>query len=91
MVSVEEEAATVYEEYIQSLRPGQTAKPVVGFIAGQSTQRGLMYGHSGAVWWEEEETAGAKKQRWANAGFVMAPTLGDVAELVKGEVSRLGV
>ncbi|RSH93535.1 hypothetical protein EHS25_007893 [Saitozyma podzolica] len=60
---MEEEAATVYEEYLKSLRPGQTTKPVVGFIAGQSTQRGLMYGHSGAVWWDEQETAGAKKQR----------------------------
>lgn len=91
---MEEEAAEVYEQYLSTFNftshsqdtssksLNERPKPVVGFIAGESTQRGLTYGHAGAVWWDEQETAAAKKRRWEKAGFVMAPTLGDLGGLI---------
>ncbi|GFZ44366.1 SCS-alpha [Saitozyma sp. JCM 24511] len=88
---MEEEAAAVYEQYLRCLPSGQKPKPVVGFIAGQSTKRGLVYGHAGAVWWEDQEAAGPKKQRWTDAGFVMAPTLGDLGGLLEQEVAKMGL
>jgi succinyl-CoA synthetase alpha subunit len=86
---VEEEAADVYRSYLASVRPGQTAKPVIGFVAGASTQRGLVYGHAGAVWWNPEETAEAKRQVWKDAGFVVADTLGDLGPLISEEAAKL--
>lgn len=88
---MEEEAADVYQRYIRSLSPGQAAKPVVGFVTGAATERGLVYGHAGAVWWNQEETAVAKRKVWADAGFVMADTLGDLGPLIKQEADKLSL
>ena len=73
----------VYEEYRRHIPLGQTPKPVVGFIVGQATQRGKVYGHAGAVWWEDEESAALKLERWRQAEFAIAPTLGDVGGLIE--------
>lgn len=86
---MEEEAAAVYADYVSALPAGTVAKPVVGFVAGAATQRGKTYGHAGAVWWDDSETAAAKRKVLANAGFVMAPTIGDIGGLIKDEVDRL--
>jgi len=88
---VEEEAAVIYEEYVSKLGPGQTAKPVVGFIAGQKTLQGLTYGHAGAVWWDEAETAQAKMDSWRRAGFKVASTIADVGPLIQKEMALLGL
>jgi succinyl-CoA synthetase alpha subunit len=64
---------------------------VVGFIAGMQTERGKVYGHAGAVWHDDWESAGSKKRCWEKAGFVMADTLGDVGGLLKREAMRLGL
>lgn len=88
---VEEEAAEVYKEYCAKLSPGETPKPVVGFIAGASTTRGLVYGHAGAVWWEDAESAESKKKYWRDAGIIVAPTLGEVGAYIKIEATRLGI
>ncbi|TXT10538.1 hypothetical protein VHUM_02043 [Vanrija humicola] len=86
---MEEEAAAVYKAYLAGLAPSVKAKPVVGFVAGAATQRGLMYGHAGAVWWSQDETADAKRQVLADAGMIMAPTLGDLGGLLKREHDKL--
>lgn len=88
---MEEEAADVYRRYLANLKPGEVAKPIVGFVAGAATERGLMYGHAGAVWWTENETAIAKRQVWRDAGFVMAETLGDLGPLIKETADKLGL
>lgn len=88
---MEEEAAEVYREYLSSLSPGHVPKPVVGFIAGSSTQRGQVYGHAGAVWWTDAESAESKKQCWRDAGIILAPTLGEVGAYIFREAKRLGV
>jgi succinyl-CoA synthetase alpha subunit len=89
---MEEEAAELYEEYTREMRAkGKEAKPVVGFIAGMQTERGKVYGHAGAVWHDDWESAGSKKRCWEKAGFVMADTLGDVGGLLKREAMRLGL
>lgn len=88
---MEEEAAQVYRDYLANLKPGEVAKPIVGFVAGAATERGLMYGHAGAVWWEQSETAVAKRQVWRDAGFVMADTLGDLGPLIKETADKLGL
>lgn len=87
---MEEEAAAVYADYLKNLGPGEKAKPVVGFIAGQSTERGKMYGHAGAIWYEDWESAASKKKCWTDAGFIMAPTLGDVGDLIREQAVRVG-
>lgn len=87
--SVEEEAAAVYKAYVAGLAPGAKPKPVVGFVAGAATQQGLMYGHAGAIWWSQDETANAKRQVLADAGMIMAPTLGDIGGLLKREHDKL--
>lgn len=91
MPLVEEEAAEVYKEYRAKLPAGQTAKPVVGFIAGASTTRGQVYGHAGAVWWTDAETAESKKNYWRDAGIIVAPTLGEVGSYIRTEATRLGI
>lgn len=77
------------KEYRSKLAPGETPKPVVGFIAGQATQQGRMYGHAGAVWWEESERAQSKIKIWQDAGIVMARQLGEVGDLIKTEYDKL--
>ena len=87
---MEEESAAVYVEDNAPLSAlGKQPKPVVGFIAGRQTERGKMYGHAGAVWHEDYESAASKKQCWLDAGFAIAPTLGDVGELLQVEAARL--
>ncbi|WOO83131.1 Succinate--CoA ligase [ADP-forming] subunit alpha, mitochondrial [Vanrija pseudolonga] len=86
---MEEEAAAVYKAYVAGLAPGAKPKPVVGFVAGAATQQGLMYGHAGAIWWSPDETANAKRQVLADAGMIMAPTLGDIGGLLKREHDKL--
>lgn len=88
---MEEEAAQIYEEYVKSLAPGTKPKPAVGFIAGTSTTRGLTYGHAGAVWWDELETAQAKKDRWRRAGIDIAATIADVGPLLNRRVKEAGL
>jgi succinyl-CoA synthetase alpha subunit len=88
---VEEEAAEIYEEYVRALAPGTKPKPAVGFIAGTSTTRGLTYGHAGAVWWDENETAQAKKDRWRRAGIDVAATIADVGPLLERRVKEAGL
>jgi succinyl-CoA synthetase alpha subunit len=85
---MEEEAAAYYAAYRKATA---NPKPVVGFVAGAATQRGKVYGHAGAVWWEPNETTASKRQAMADAGFVMAPTIGDIGGLIKSEVDRLGL
>lgn len=77
------------KEYRSRLAPGETPKPVVGFVAGQATQQGRMYGHAGAVWWEESERAQSKIKIWEDAGIVMARQLGEVGDLIKAEYDKL--
>ena len=86
---MEEEAAQVYAEYVRNLPAGQVPKPAVGFVAGEATKRGLMYGHAGAVWWEPEERTLAKKKFMQNAGITMADTLGDLGALIKQTHAKL--
>lgn len=86
---VEEEAASHYRAYLSSLPPGVPAKPVVGFIAGLSTERGKTYGHAGAVWYAEAETAAAKRRVWREAGIEVANGLGEVVGLVREAMRRL--
>lgn len=88
---VEEETAEVYRDYRARLSPGETAKPVIGFIAGASTSRGLVYGHAGAVWWTDAESAESKNKCWRDAGIIVAPTLGEVGTFIKAEAERLGI
>jgi succinyl-CoA synthetase alpha subunit len=88
---VEEEAAEIYKDYMSNLSSGELPKPVIGFIAGASTQRGLVYGHAGAVWWTDAESAESKKQCWADAGIIVSPTLGEVGMYIKREAERLGI
>ncbi|BEJ11965.1 hypothetical protein CspHIS471_0204250 [Cutaneotrichosporon sp. HIS471] len=88
---MEEEAAQVYQDYLANLKPGEVAKPIVGFVAGAATERGLMYGHAGAVWWNQNETAVAKRQVWKDAGFIMADTLGDLGPLIKETADKMGL
>jgi len=85
---MEEEAAAYYASYRAN---NPNPKPVVGFVAGAAAERGKVYGHAGAVWWETNETTAAKRQALADAGFVMAPTIGDIGDLIKSEVDRLGL
>jgi succinyl-CoA synthetase alpha subunit len=87
---MEEEVAEVYKKYLASLASGEQAKPVVGFVAGLNTERGLMYGHAGAVWWDETETARSKKQCWADAGIRVVETLGEVGGVLMEEATRVG-
>jgi len=86
---MEEEAAAIYTQYLSSLSSTQRPKPVVGFIAGQATRRGLTYGHAGAIWWDEDESAARKKEVWEKAGFRMARTIGDIGGLIKEECDKL--
>ena len=91
---MEEEAADVYTQYVAKMKREKREreiKPVVGFVAGQQTERGKMYGHAGAVWYEDWESAASKKKCWEEAGFKMAPTLGDVGALLKEEAGRVGI
>lgn len=85
---MEEEAAAYYASYRASTR---NPKPVVGFVAGAATERGKVYGHAGAVWWDVNETTAAKRRALADAGFLIAPTIGDIGDLIKSEVDRLGL
>lgn len=87
---MEEEVAQVYKDYLANLAPEQSPKPVVGFIAGQRTERGKIYGHAGAVWYDDVESAASKKKCWDEAGIVMAETLGDVGELVRQQAQKIG-
>lgn len=87
---MEEECAVVYKEYLKNLPQGQEPKPVVGFVAGLSTEKGLMYGHAGAIWRDDTETAASKKKCWKDAGFVVAETLEDVGGLIMKEAKRIG-
>lgn len=86
---MEEEAAAVYRDYKSNLPSDKKPKPVVGFIAGQSTERGKMYGHAGAIWYEINEKAEAKRRCWEEAGFVVARTLGDVGGLIQREMEKV--
>ena len=79
---MEEEAALFYREYKAGLSAGQAPKPVVGFVAGRETERGKMYGHAGAVWWDESETAQAKIGCFRDAGIQVARTLSEVGRLL---------
>jgi succinyl-CoA synthetase alpha subunit len=63
----------------------------VGFIAGASTARGLVYGHAGAVWWTDSESAESKKKCWRDAGIIVSPTLGEVGMYIRNEAKRLGL
>lgn len=85
---MEEEAAAYYASYRAN---NPNPKPVVGFVAGAATELGKVYGHAGAVWWDTKETTAAKRQALAEAGFIMAPTIGDIGGLIKAEVDRLGL
>jgi succinyl-CoA synthetase alpha subunit len=49
-----------------------------------------MYGHAGAVWWDETETARSKKQCWADAGIRVVETLGEVGGVLMEEAKRVG-
>ncbi|BEI81356.1 hypothetical protein CcaverHIS002_0205160 [Cutaneotrichosporon cavernicola] len=88
-VLVGEVGGQMEEEAAQVL--GEVAKPIVGFVAGAATERGLMYGHAGAVWWNQNETAVAKRQVWKDAGFIMADTLGDLGPLIKETADKMGL
>lgn len=87
---MEEEVAEVYKAYLASLPSGAVPKPVVGFVAGVQTERGLMYGHAGAVWWDAAETARSKKQCWQDAGIQVVGTLGEVGGVLLREAQRVG-
>lgn len=76
---MEEEAAYYLEEYRAS---GKPMKPVVGFVGGQQTLQGRLYGHSGAIWHEEEEKALSKMRVWRDAGIRVAEHLGQVGKLL---------
>jgi succinyl-CoA synthetase alpha subunit len=87
---MEEEVAEVYKNYLATLPAGTTPKPVVGFVAGVNTERGLMYGHAGAIWWDAAETARSKKKCWEQAGIRVVETMGEVGGVLVEEAKRVG-
>lgn len=88
-LKVEEEAAAIYLEYQKNLQSGQRRKPVVGFVAGQQAMRGREYGHSGAIWWDENEQAGSKIALWRESGITVAEHIGQVGGLIQREMEAL--
>lgn len=86
---MEEEVAEVYKSYIANLPAGTTPKPVIGFVAGVKTEKGLMYGHAGAIWWDATETARSKKRCWQDAGIRVVETLGEVGGVLMEEAVKV--
>ena len=83
---MEEEAAALIADYQSK---GVKLKPIVGFIAGQSTERSRLYGHAGAIWYEESEKAQKKIALWRSVGIRVADRLGDIGGLIKEAVDEI--
>jgi succinyl-CoA synthetase alpha subunit len=64
---MEAEAARWYRDYAKA-SPGK-AKPVVGFIAGQTAPPGRRMGHAGAIIGGAEDTAAAKMKIMTECGI----------------------
>lgn len=56
--------------------------PLVGFIAGRTAPRGKRLGHAGAILEDTDPGAEAKILRMQERGYVMAPTLDHIPQLL---------
>lgn len=89
--SMEEE---VYE-LLTSLPAGYpgVSKPIVGFIAGANVPPDRPYGHSGAIWREDEVAGGAPREKirlWQKAGIVIAPSVAETANVMQQLLKERG-
>lgn len=67
-------------EYIKSTG---NAKPVVGFIAGQTAPKGRTMGHAGAIVGGEDDTAEAKMKIMAACGIHVVSSPAEIGETMK--------
>lgn len=69
-------------EAAQWYKDNHIAKPVVGFIAGQTAPKGRTMGHAGAIIAGEQETAQAKMKAMAECGFRVVDSIADLGKTI---------
>src|SRR6185503_19259413 len=77
---MEAEAARWFRDYVKAF-PGK-AKPVVGFIAGQTAPPGRRMGHAGAITGGAEDTAIAKLKILRDCGITVAESPAVIGEMM---------
>ncbi len=75
---MEAEAARWYRDYAKA--SSGKAKPVVGFIAGQTAPPGRRMGHAGAIIGGAEDTAAAKMQIMTECGIHVVASPADIGK-----------
>lgn len=90
--TMEEEVYNLLNDAACKYRQGDKfVKPIVGFIAGLNTPPGQMFGHAGAIWRDDTNSAVEKKKMWQEVGIRMADAIADVGTLIQQEMDRYGV
>src|SRR3989337_3252561 len=77
---MEAEAARWIKEYGRNLPAGRQAKPVVGFIAGQTAPPGRRMGHAGAIVGGKDDTAAAKMKIMEECGIHVVSRPADIGK-----------
>ena len=87
------EPGTPNESEVAALiRQGLVRKPVVALLAGQFQERypkGQSFGHAAAMITSAADTVSAKKRELAEAGALVAASLDEVPDLLRGALARM--
>lgn len=86
IVMIGEIGGSMESEAAQYIR-GNSHKPVVGFIAGQTAPPGKRMGHAGAIVGGEEDTASAKMQILRDCGVHVCLSPADIGKTVQAVVN----
>lgn len=81
-----EPGTTAEHEVAAFLRAGECSKPLVALLAGafqESYPKGVSFGHVAAMIQADEDSVTAKRRMLAEAGALVAHTLGDVPRLIR--------
>jgi succinyl-CoA synthetase alpha subunit len=77
-------------EVADMLRRGECAKPVVALLAGEFQENypdGVSFGHVAAMINAEGDTVSAKRKMLAEAGALIARSLGDIPVLLREAIA----
>lgn len=86
--SMEADAARWIKE--NASRNGQSAKPVVGFIAGQTAPPGRRMGHAGAIVGGDDDTAAAKMKIMRECGIRVVESPAEIGAAMADELRKAG-
>src|SRR3972149_9542949 len=87
---MEAEAARWIKEYGRNLPAGRQAKPVVGFIAGQTAPPGRRMGHAGAIVGGKDDTAAAKMQILRSCGITVVESPAQIGWAMANALAKGG-